>query len=105
MKDITGPQVLETLQQYISSAPVLVVDFFAPWCGPCKMLGPQLEKLKDVTVIKINGDNEDAAVQSKVDKIMAHYQVTAYPTVLIFKHCKLVQKVVGANMNAIKAAL
>ena len=105
MKDITGPRVLESLQQYISSEPVLIVDFYATWCGPCKMLGPQLEKLTNVTVVKINGDNEDLKVQATVDKIMAHYQVTAYPTVLIFKHSQLIQRVVGANINAIKAAL
>jgi thioredoxin-like negative regulator of GroEL len=105
MKDITGPQVVQTLQQYISSSPVLIVDFYAPWCGPCKVLGPQLEKITTATVIKINGDNEDPSVQSKVDQLMAHYQVTAYPTVLIFKKGSLVQKVVGANLNAIKAAL
>lgn len=105
MKDITSPRVVEALQHYISTEPTLIVDFYASWCGPCKMLGPQLEKLKDVTVVKINGDNEDAATQSQVDKLMAHYQVTAYPTVLVFKNSQLVQKVVGANMNAIKAAL
>lgn len=105
MKDITGPQVLQTLQHYIASSPVLIVDFYAPWCGPCKMLGPQLDKITNATVIKINGDNEDPNVQANVDHLMAQFQVTAYPTVLIFKQGKLVQKVVGANLNAIKAAL
>lgn len=105
MKDITGPQVQQTLQQYISSSPVLIVDFYAPWCGPCKMLGPQLEKITNATVVKINGDSEDPTTQTKVEQLMSHYQVTAYPTVLIFKNGQLVQKVVGANLNAIKAAL
>lgn len=104
MKDITDIHVQTTLNNYIKTGQTLVVDFFAPWCGPCRVLAPQLEKLP-VTVVKINGDNEDAAVQTQVNLLMEQYQVAAYPTILIFKNGMMVQKVVGANMKAILAAL
>lgn len=104
MKDITDIHVQATLANYVKTGETIVVDFYAPWCGPCRMLAPQLEKLP-VTVLKINGDNEDTAVQAQVNVLMEHYQVSAYPTVLIFKKGILVQKVTGANMKAILAAL
>ncbi len=104
MKDITDINVQATLNNYIKTGETIVVDFFAPWCGPCKMLGPHLEKLPAI-VLKINGDNEDTAVQTQVNALMEYYQVTAYPTVIVFKNGSLVQKVVGANIQAIKAAL
>jgi thioredoxin 1 len=104
MKDITDINVQTTLNNYIKTGETIIVDFFAPWCGPCRVLAPQLDKLP-ATVLKINGDNEDATVQTQVNALMEYFQVSAYPTVLVFKNGSLVQKVVGANIQAIKAAL
>lgn len=67
-----------------SETPVLV-DFYADWCGPCKMLGPILKQVKDemgeaVKIVKIDVD--------KNQSIAAKYQVRGVPTMLLFKNGK-----------------
>lgn len=64
--------------------PVLV-DFFADWCGPCKMMGPILKEVKDslgdtVSIIKINVDTNQ--------ELSAKYQVKGVPTFILFKNGK-----------------
>jgi len=74
-----------------SPLPVLV-DFWAPWCGPCRMVGPVIDELAKeyagkVKVCKLNTDeNQDTA---------SKYQISAIPTMLLFKGGKLVQQLVG----------
>lgn len=105
MLDISEINIKAILLSHISSGETILVDFYASWCGPCKMLAPQLEKLTGVTVLKINGDHENPAVQHAVNDIMTAYEITAFPTILIFKRGILFTKIVGANLAAIKAAL
>lgn len=70
----------------------LLVDFYAPWCGPCQMMGPILEKvgadLKDrIKVVKINTD--------KYPDLAAKHSITSLPTLVVFKNGKPVDRIEG----------
>jgi thioredoxin 1 len=80
-------------QEVLKSSLPAVVDFWAPWCGPCRMVGPIIDKLSEeykgkVKVCKLNVDeNHDMA---------GKYQVMSIPTVLFFKGGQLVGQSLGA---------
>ena len=106
--DITTVNVEALLSHCIENYETLIVDFYAPWCGPCKMIAAPLEQMAQsgvASVVKINGDHEDPTIKSTVDRIMSQYDISAFPTILIFKHKMLIRKVVGANLAQIKAAI
>ena len=66
---------------------VVLVDFYADWCGPCRMLAQVLEELESVTIYKI--DTEESK------NIAAEFKVSALPSVVFFKDGKEVKRLIG----------
>lgn len=75
----------ENLNELINEG-ITLVDFYADWCGPCKMLGTVLESM-DLNVVKINTDTHQELAQK--------YGVMSIPTVYIYKDGKEVHKFIG----------
>lgn len=74
------------------SALPLLVDFSAPWCGPCRMMEPILDQVnaqlnQQIQVVKINTDN--------YPQLASRYQVHALPTLVLFKNGQLVERIEG----------
>jgi thioredoxin 1 len=76
-----------------SDIPVLV-DFWAPWCGPCKMVSPMLEAVAEkmgdkLKVVKMNTDENMNTAQN--------YEIMAIPSLLVFKKGEVVERIVGVQ--------
>lgn len=83
----------ENLQQLLDSGKPLVIDFWAEWCGPCRMIGPIVEELAE--------EYKDRVVVGKCDieennALAVQYSVRNIPTVIFIKDGKVVDKQVGA---------
>jgi len=89
-------------REVLKSAMPVLVDFFATWCGPCKMLGPVLESVAQefqgkARVFKVDIDESP--------ELAGQYGITAAPTLLVFSGGKVVQKAMGFQSQKQLAAL
>ncbi|ETS73952.1 hypothetical protein PFICI_13818 [Pestalotiopsis fici W106-1] len=88
----------------LSSSTIVVADFYADWCGPCKMIAPTFESLATkfskpgkITFCKVNTDSQQS--------IASAHGVRAMPTFLIFKNGSVIETIQGANPPALTAAV
>lgn len=98
VKEITS---LSQFKEETKFSGLTVVDFFATWCGPCKMIAPLLDQLetqfKDAHFFKVDVD--------QVPDVSAENGITHMPTILFFKNGEKVETVVGANVQKIRATI
>jgi thioredoxin 1 len=99
MSSITEPIVFtdSNFASEITKYPIMLVDFWAPWCGPCRMVSPIIEQLSreysgKVAFGKINVDENQ--------RVAASFGIQSIPTLMIFKDSKAVDVIIGAMPKA-----
>lgn len=91
MADVTDQNFQD---QVLKSTKPVLVDFWAPWCGPCKMVGPVVEELAEeykdkISVAKLNVDDNP--------QVSGQYGIMSIPTLMVFKNGEPVKSTIGAQ--------
>lgn len=91
----------EFQKEVLEAAQTVLVDFWAPWCGPCRMQTPILEEFShenpDIKVVKVNVDDNA--------EISERYNIMSIPSLMVFKNGQLVNKAIGLQSKANLAEL
>lgn len=89
VREINSSEFVQEVESYQGK---VLVDFFAPWCGPCKMIAPIVDQISqeksDLKVVKVDADNAQA--------LMAKFGIRGIPTLLLFDNGEVVASKVGA---------
>ena len=89
-------------EEVLLSEKTVLLDFWAPWCGPCRMVGPIVEEIaqerEDVKVVKVNVDENQ--------ELASEFRIMSIPTLVVMKDGQVVEQAVGARpKNQILAML
>ncbi|CAM6032085.1 unnamed protein product [Sphagnum compactum] len=91
----------ESFDQYLKTKPLVVVDFYATWCGPCRMVSPRIETISasnsSILFLKVDTD--------KLESLAGRYGISALPTFVFFKDGKKVDEVVGADVSLVTSKI
>ena len=82
----------EFREEVLTSSEMVLVDFYADWCGPCRMLSPILEEIKDHNIYKVNVDEEE--------NLAREYGVMSIPCVVFIKDGKEVNRFIGLRSKS-----